>query len=69
MHDAQQALRAATRYYEQHVIAWHALGRHSEARVVRDAIALQRHELSSERDELRHHPGSTHTPAGRAEWL
>ena len=35
-------LRAATRHYEQHVIAWYALGRVAEARVARDAITRHR---------------------------
>jgi hypothetical protein len=36
---AAAQLRAATRNYEQHVIAWHALGRITEVRAARDAIA------------------------------
>jgi len=32
-------LRAARRYYERHVIAWYALGRITQARAARAAIA------------------------------
>lgn len=42
LHLPHEQLRAATRYYEQHVIAWHALGRVNEARAVRDLIAHYR---------------------------
>jgi putative two-component system hydrogenase maturation factor HypX/HoxX len=35
----RERLRAATRYYEQHVNAWYALGRVQEARQARKAIA------------------------------
>jgi hypothetical protein len=45
---AAAALRAATRRYEQHVIAWYALGRVSEARAARDAIARCRRTLAAE---------------------
>ena len=41
-------LRAATRYYEQHVIAWHALGRLSEARAARDDIARYQQKLGAQ---------------------
>lgn len=41
-------LRAATRYYEQHVIAWHALGRIGEARTAREAVASCRQMLSAD---------------------
>ena len=41
-------LRAATRDYEQHVIAWHALGRLSEARAARAAIAQHRQKLGAQ---------------------
>jgi hypothetical protein len=44
-------LRAATRYYEQHVIAWHALGRLSEARVAREDIAHYSQKLDAEPDQ------------------
>ena len=44
---AAARLRAATRYYEQHVIAWHALGRLTDARTAREAIARCRHELDA----------------------
>jgi hypothetical protein len=44
---AAERLRAATRHYEQHVIAWHALGRLSEARAARDDIAHYRQKLAS----------------------
>jgi hypothetical protein len=43
---ASADLRAATRYYERHVIAWYALGRLWEARAARDAIARLRQELA-----------------------
>jgi hypothetical protein len=48
VHEAQRALRAATRYYERHVIAWHALGRHDEARGARDAVARHRQQLAAD---------------------
>jgi hypothetical protein len=35
---AAARFRAATRHYEQHVLAWHALGRVTEARSAREAI-------------------------------
>jgi hypothetical protein len=35
---AAARLRAATRYHEQHVLAWYALGRVTEARSAREAI-------------------------------
>jgi hypothetical protein len=44
-------LRAATRYYEQHVIAWHALGHLSEARAARDHIAHYRQKRDAEPDQ------------------
>jgi hypothetical protein len=52
---ADARLRAATRYYEQHVLAWYALGRVSEARSAREAIARQRRE--STQVELRRNGG------------
>lgn len=36
------ALRASVKHYERHVLAWYALGRVTEARAARDAIASQR---------------------------
>ena len=48
---AAERLRAATRHYEQHVIAWHALGRLSEARAARDDIAHYRQKLEAELDQ------------------
>jgi hypothetical protein len=42
VHLPHEQLRAATRYYEQHVIAWHALGRLREAHAVHDLIAHYR---------------------------
>jgi hypothetical protein len=39
------------RYYEQHVIAWHALGRLSEARAARDDIEHYRQKLEAELDQ------------------
>jgi hypothetical protein len=42
------ALRAGTRYYEQHVIACHALGPVSEARVAHAAIVRCRRKLEPE---------------------
>jgi hypothetical protein len=45
--DAGGDLRAAIRHYEQHVIAWYALGRVTEARSARDAIARCREKLGS----------------------
>ena len=53
---AAARLRAATRYYEQHVIAWHALGRLSEARAARDDIARYRQELGAELDQTSNPP-------------
>jgi hypothetical protein len=41
-------LRAATRYYERHVIAWYALDRLHEARVARQAIARHWRQLAAE---------------------
>ena len=41
-------LRMATRHYEQHVIAWHALGRLSEARAARDDIARYQQKLGAQ---------------------
>ena len=41
-------LRAATRYYERHVVAWYALGRVIEARAARDAVAGCRRTLAAE---------------------
>jgi hypothetical protein len=40
--------QAATRYYEQHVLAWYALGRVSEARAAREAIAHYRKAVTAE---------------------
>jgi hypothetical protein len=48
---AAARLRAATRHYEQHVIAWHALGRLSEARTARDDIARYGRKLQAELDQ------------------
>ena len=45
-----------TRYYEQHVIAWHALGWQGEARAARAAIA--RHRIAAELPEPRTAAGS-----------
>jgi hypothetical protein len=53
---AAARLRAATRYYERHVIAWHALGRLSEARAARDAIARHRRKLAAEPAETSNAP-------------
>jgi hypothetical protein len=50
------ALRAATRHYEQHVIAWHALGRLSEARVAHAAIVRCRRRLAAAPQEATTHP-------------
>ena len=44
---AAAQFRAPTRYYEQHVIAWQALGRLSQARAARNAIARCRHALGA----------------------
>lgn len=44
---AAARLRAATRYYEQHVIAWHALSRLTDARAAHEAIARCRQELAA----------------------
>jgi hypothetical protein len=41
-------LQAVTRYYEQHVLAWYALGRVREARAAREAIAHCQQALSAE---------------------
>ena len=48
---AAARLRAATRKYEQHVIAWHALGRLSAARAARDDVAHYRQKLGAELDQ------------------
>ena len=53
---AAARLRAATRHYEQHVIAWHALGRLSEARAARDAIAQLPAEAGRKLHQPRIHP-------------
>ena len=60
-------LRAATRYYEQHVIAWHALGRISEVRAAREAVASCRQMLGADpsRDsESLHHEQTADTSRG-----
>jgi hypothetical protein len=45
--DAAGDLRATIRHYEQHVIAWYALGRVIEARSARGAVARCREKLGS----------------------
>jgi putative two-component system hydrogenase maturation factor HypX/HoxX len=45
---AAARLQAATRHYEQHVLAWYALGRIGEARAAREAIAHCREALTAE---------------------
>lgn len=67
---AAARLRAATRHYEQHVIAWHALGRLSEARAARDDIALYRQKLGAETDQpantpIEHSAPTSHQDARR----
>jgi putative two-component system protein, hydrogenase maturation factor HypX/HoxX len=44
----RERLRAATRYYERHVIAWYVLGRVDEARRAWDAIAFAKRALAEE---------------------
>jgi hypothetical protein len=61
--DTHERLRAATRYYEQHVIAWHALGRLSEAHSVRDLIAHYQQMLRAGRPPT---PRRTGGAVGRA---
>jgi len=58
---AAARLQAATRYYEQHVLAWYALGRVSEARAARQAITRCREGLSAERPTQREQPGRSPT--------
>jgi hypothetical protein len=55
-HHAAERLRAATRHYEQHVIAWHALGRLSEARAARDDIARYRQKLGAQLHQISNTP-------------
>jgi hypothetical protein len=43
---AAARLRAATTYHEQHVLAWYALGRITEARSAREAILHYRQALA-----------------------
>jgi len=59
---AAARLRAATRYYEQHVIAWYALGRLSEARAARDAIARYRQTAAADRSPDRGFHRSDYRP-------
>jgi hypothetical protein len=42
-------LRAQTRYYERHVLAWYALGRAQDARAAWDAVGQLRGRLASAR--------------------
>jgi putative two-component system hydrogenase maturation factor HypX/HoxX len=48
---ARDRLRAATRHYERHVIAWYALGRVDDARRAREAIASYRRAAAEESGE------------------
>lgn len=48
---ARHRLRAATRYYQRHVLAWYALGRIGEARRARDAIASCQRALAEATEE------------------
>jgi hypothetical protein len=45
---AAARLKHATMYYEQHVLAWYALGRITEARSAREAIARCRQAVAAE---------------------
>jgi hypothetical protein len=59
----------AIRHYEQHVIAWHALGRLTEARAARNEIARYRQKLGAQRHQISNTPirlsGASHQDTQR----
>ena len=60
---AEAMLRAQTRYYERHVLAWYALGRPRDARAAWDGVCHLRGRLASTRTAA--DPGAS---AGRGHW-